>query len=140
MGVNVKNNLTGIARKLRKKATDAEKHLWKKLRAKQLEGFKFRRQQPIGHYIVDFVNLEKKIVIELDGGQHAGNRDKDLQRDAWFRSEGFQVLRFWNNEVFENMEGVLESIRKQLLSPSPDPSHKGRGDQSPDYARLRRKD
>ncbi len=136
----MKSNLTSIARKLRKKATEAEKQLWQKLRAKQLTGYKFRRQQPIGSCIVDFVNFEKKIIIELDGSQHSVNRDKDIQRDAWFRLEGFQVLRFWNNEVFENMEGVLESIRKQLLSPSPDPSRKGRGNQDPDPINQGRED
>ena len=93
-----------------------------------MECYKFRRQQPIGPYIVDFVNFKKRIVIELDGGQHAIEKENDVKRDAWLNSEGFEVLRFWNNEIFENLEGVLDVIRKKLLSPSPNPSHQGRGD------------
>jgi len=93
-----------------------------------LEGHKFRRQQPLGPYVVDFVNFEKRIVIELDGGQHAIKKDSDKKRDQWLKAEGFKVLRFWNNDIFRNLEGILEVIRKRLLSPSPDPSHQGRGD------------
>ena len=93
-----------------------------------MEGYKFRRQQPVGPYIVDFVNFEKRIVIELDGGQHTIEEDRDKKRDAWLKAEGFHILRFWNNELFKNLEGILEVIRKRLLSPSPGPSHKGRGD------------
>ncbi|MCP4713564.1 MAG: endonuclease domain-containing protein [Deltaproteobacteria bacterium] len=108
-----------FAKQLRKNATDAERFLWSKLRAKQVGGFKFRRQQPIGKYIVDFVNLEKKVIVELDGSQHAENKAKDHERDTWLKQEGFAVLRFWNNELFENIEGVLEVIRKQVMPPSP---------------------
>jgi very-short-patch-repair endonuclease len=78
-------------------------------------------------YIVDFVTFEKKLVIELDGGQHAMGREKDEERDLWLKKEGYEVLRFWDNEVFENLDGVLEVIKSKLLSPSPNPSHKGRG-------------
>ncbi|MBT8490860.1 MAG: endonuclease domain-containing protein [Deltaproteobacteria bacterium] len=116
-----------IARCLRKKSTEAEKILWQRLRNKQLEGFKFRRQQILGRYIVDFVNFERKLVIELDGSQHALEKEMDRKRDRWLRTEGFCVLRYWNNEVFENLEGVLEAIRERLLTPSPSPSHQGRG-------------
>lgn len=120
---------TDIARILRKRSTNAEQILWQKLKGRQLEGCKFRRQQPICHFIVDFVNFEKRIVIEIDGGQHAIEKNKDNNRDAWLNSEGFEVLRFWNNEVFENLEGVLEVIRMKILSPSPNPPTKG-GDKS----------
>ena len=94
---------------------------------RQMQGFKFRRQQPIGPYIVDFVTFEKKFVIELDGGQHAREREKDEERDLWLKKGGYEVLRFWDNEVFENLDGVLEVIKNKLLFPSPSPSHKGRG-------------
>lgn len=122
--------ITTIARNLRKKSTKAENLLWQNLRNRQLEGFKFRRQQPIGTYIVDFINFEKGIVIEIDGGQHALLKDKDKQRDAWLNEEGFKVLRFWNNDVFENLDGILQVIRNRLITPSPIPSHKGRGNRS----------
>jgi very-short-patch-repair endonuclease len=108
--------LTGVARRLRKHSTDTEGHLWGYLRDRQIEGFKFRRQQPVGSYVVDFVNLEKKVVIELDGGQHALHPD-DRIRDEWLRAEGYKVLRFWDNQVFSNLEGVLETIRDALLTP-----------------------
>ena len=112
--------LTGVGRRLRKYATDTEQRLWEHLRDKQIEGFKFRRQQPVGRYVVDFVNLEKKVVVELDGGQHAINAG-DKIRDEWLRAEGYKVLRFWDNQGFSNLEGVLETIRNALLTPHPDP-------------------
>jgi very-short-patch-repair endonuclease len=115
-------NLAQLSRNLRKQATNAEKLLWARLRGRQVNGFKFRRQQPIGPYIVDFVNFEKRLVVELDGGQHAINKEKDERRDAWLQEEGYEVLRLWDNEVFENLEGTLEAIIEKLLSPSPDPS------------------
>jgi very-short-patch-repair endonuclease len=124
------DNFTAAARKLRKNSTKAENLLWRKLKNRQLAGFKFRRQQPVGSYILDFVNFEKRIVIEVDGGQHANLKDKDKKRDDWLKSEGFEVMRFWNNEVFENLDGVLQMIRNRLTTPSPDPSHQGRGDRS----------
>ena len=101
------------ARSLRKKQTRAEELLWRKLRARQLEDAKFRRQVPIGKYIVDFVSFDKKLVIELDGGQHAGDI-RDVARDAWLRGRGYNVLRFWDNEVFQNLEGILEVIRRNI--------------------------
>ncbi|MFW5872922.1 MAG: endonuclease domain-containing protein, partial [bacterium] len=82
---------------------------WKYLRGNQLEGFKFRRQQPIGKYMVDFVNLERKIIIELDGGQHLGNK-KDKIRDRRLKEQGYKVLRFWDNEVFNNIQGVNDLL------------------------------
>ncbi|MGD9162404.1 MAG: DUF559 domain-containing protein, partial [Desulfobacteraceae bacterium] len=107
-------NLTRTARVLRRNSTDAERKLWYDIRARQLDGFKFRRQQQLGGYIVDFVCFEKSLIIELDGGQHAINREKDIERDSWLKKEGFHVLRFWNNDVLSNDEGVLSEIRKYL--------------------------
>ena len=122
--------LTGIARRLRKQSTDTEEHLWGYLRNRQVEGFKFRRQQPVGIYVVDFVNLERKVVVELDGGQHALDPG-DKIRDEWLRAEGYRVLRFWDNQVFRNIEGVWETIRDVLLTPHPDPLPQGeRGNNS----------
>jgi very-short-patch-repair endonuclease len=114
----------GVARKLRKDSTETERYLWQRLRDRQIEGFKFRRQQPIGRYVVDFVNLENKLVIELDGGQHL-NCPQDRVRDEWLRAEGYKVLRFWDSEVFNNVEGVLEVIRVALPTPHPNPLPQG---------------
>jgi len=104
------------ARRLRHASTEAEKLLWQKLRARQLGGAKFRRQTPIGPYIVDFVSFEHKLVVEIDGGQHnaSAGRQHDLKRTAWLESQGFQVLRFWNNQVLANLEGVLERTLQEL--------------------------
>ena len=121
----VNNNLPIIAKQLRKGSTDAESKLWKRLRDRQLEGLKFRRQQPMGHYVLDFICYERGIVIEIDGGQHATQKEKDEERDNWLKGQGFMVLRYWNNEVLTNTEGVLEDIRKHCLShphPCPLPS------------------
>ncbi len=101
-----------------KKSTDAERLLWKHLKAKQLGGLKFRRQQPMKDYIVDFVCFEKGIVIEVDGGQHYENKD-DKKRDEWLRGEGFKVLRFWNNEVLKNINGVLKEIWNNCFNHPP---------------------
>ena len=109
------SHLVKYAKKLRKNATRAEGLLWSKLRAKQIEGIKFRRQQPIGDIIVDFVSFEQRIVIELDGGQHAKEKKKDNNRDRLLAENGFKVLRFWNNEIFNNLDGVLDVIRKKCL-------------------------
>jgi len=118
VGVKLKNKNIKFAKNLRNNSTDTEKYLWKYLRGRQLEGFKFRRQQLIGKYIVDFVNLERKIIIEVDGGQHSENK-KDKLRDRWLKEQKYEVLRFWDNEVFINVEGVLEVIKEKILSPSP---------------------
>jgi len=93
-----------------------------------LVGGILRRQQQIGNYITDFVCFEKGLIIELDGGQHALDIEKDKQRDDWLRSEGFEVVRFWNTDIFENIEGLMEAIRNRLLTPSLSPSHEGRED------------
>jgi very-short-patch-repair endonuclease len=117
----MRSRLTDVAKGLRKTSTDAERVLWRSLRARQVEGLKFRRQQPIGRYVVDFVCLERSVVVEIDGGQHAGaeQREKDKTRDQWLVDEGFTVLRFWDNEVLSNREGVLEVIRKACLTTLP---------------------
>lgn len=88
-------------------------------------GLKFKRQKPIGNYIVDFVCLEHRLIIELDGGQHAEQISYDQRRDAWLRGQGYRLMRFWNNEVMEQLDGVLEQIRL-ALSPDPSPTS-GRG-------------
>jgi len=108
------SKLTNVARNLRKKSTEAEKLLWRHLRGKRLEGLRFRRQQTIGGYIVDFVCFEKRVIIEVDGGQHATQKEKDTERDKWFTEQGFRVLRFWNNEVLRNISVVMELIRRSV--------------------------
>ena len=115
----MRSELTDLARNLRKRSTDAERLLWRHLRARQLDGLKFRRQQPIGNYIVDFACLERGVVIELDGGQHASEVQKDRKRDRWFEVEGFTVLRFWDNEVLTNTDGVLEVVSESCLDHPP---------------------
>jgi very-short-patch-repair endonuclease len=99
-----------IARRLRSHPTDAEKFLWSRLRRGQLGEYKFRRQSPIGPYVVDFVCFPARLVVEVDGGQHATQVEADATRTQWLESEGFKVLRFWNNEVFENTDGVVQTI------------------------------
>ena len=125
------------AKELRHEATDVERRLWNHLRSRQFEGFKFRRQRPIGPYIVDFVCLESELVIELDGGQHADQADYDARRDAYLRQKGYRVIRFWNNDVIENIEGVAHVIETALREgPHPNPlpqagegAHRARGKQ-----------
>ena len=102
------------ARELRKNLTDAENELWKHLRYRQISGNKFRRQQPIGKYIVDFACMEKKLIVEVDGGQHNEQVSYDNERTAWLESRGYRVLRFWNNEVLEDVEIVSDSILRIL--------------------------
>ncbi|MBI2608625.1 MAG: endonuclease domain-containing protein [Deltaproteobacteria bacterium] len=114
-------SLTPPAKKLRKDQTDTERHLWNSLRAKKLGGLKFRRQAPLGPYIVDFVCLEKKVIIECDGSQHIENENQDIKRDAWLKSQGFKVLRFWNNIIFQETESVLEEIFNKCHEESPSP-------------------
>ena len=101
------------AKVLRANQTDAELRLWYHLRAHRFLNLKFKRQKPIGHYIVDFVCIEMRLVIEVDGGQHADSA-ADVRRDAWLRERGFTVFRFWNNEVMQELNGVLEKIRLAL--------------------------
>ena len=109
------------ARALRQAQTDAEGLLWHYLRGKRLDGYKFRRQQPIGPYIVDFACLSRKLLVEVDGGYHVQRKDYDERRDRFLRNEGYRVLRFWNNEVFEDCFGVLERVYAALEGPPPPP-------------------
>lgn len=102
------------ARTLRKNPTDVENKLWSYLRHRQIEGHKFRRQQPIGKYIVDFACMEEKLIIELDGGQHNERIDYDAERTVWLKSEGYQVIRFWNDEALKNIEIVMDEIYRAL--------------------------
>ena len=110
-----------LGRELRRQGTPAERALWHKLRDKQLAGVKFRRQQPLGSHIVDFVSFDKKLIIEIDGGQHNEDRiqGQDEIRAAWLNNQGFQVIRFWNNEVIDNLEGVIFKIQEALQIDSP---------------------
>jgi very-short-patch-repair endonuclease len=109
--------LISCAKNLRSRSTDAERTLWSYIRAKRLDGLKFRRQHPIGKYIVDFVCLERKIVIELDGGQHAELKTGayDRERDNWLEKQGYRVLRFWDNDVLVNTREVLQVIQQHCL-------------------------
>ncbi|WP_305041759.1 endonuclease domain-containing protein [Geoalkalibacter sp.] len=119
--------LTQAAKDLRKNSTDAERFLWQHLRGKRFFGLKFRRQEQIGRFIVDFVCYSKGVVIEADGGQHLQEKGKDEERSQWLNSQGFTVMRFWNHEILTNIDGVLESIRAQCFERplSPTLSHEG---------------
>ena len=110
-----------LARVLRKNMTDAERILWQRLRNRQLGGFKFRRQKPIGPYIVDFACLEKKLIIEVDGGQHASKMSADTIRGEHLKRKGYRILRFWNHEVLKDTDSVLERILKDLKEKAPSP-------------------
>jgi very-short-patch-repair endonuclease len=118
------------AQALRRSMTDAERTLWGSLRSRQLVGAKFRRQVPIGAYVADFLCYEARLVIEVDGGQHAESV-RDQHRDRWFNDNGFRVLRFWNNEVLGNLEGVLTVIPAELGGAPPHPARASRGRPSP---------
>jgi very-short-patch-repair endonuclease len=121
------------ARQLRHDQTEVEKKLWARLRARQINGVKFRRQHPIGPFIADFCCFEQRLVVELDGGQHASKTADDQRRSASLAKRGYRVLRFWDNEVMENIDGVLQQIAESLgepsvnSEPSPVPSPRGRG-------------
>ncbi len=108
--------------------------MWFRLRAKRFMGLKFNRQKPMGKYIVDFICMELHLIVELDGGQHSDQKAYDQRRDAWLEEQGFTVLRFWNSQVLQEMEAVLEYLRGWVeehkpLSPSPSPAS-GRGETS----------
>jgi len=119
------------ARGLRRRQTDAERRLWAQLRDRRLQGAKFARQVPVGAYVVDFCCRELKVIVELDGGQHAMQARSDTERTVFLEALGYRVLRFWNNEVLANTDGVLQRIAQALAAarPSPRPSpQRGEGD------------
>jgi len=104
---------TTRARRLRRDSTDAERKLWTRLRSRQIDGCKFVRQEPIGPYVVDFICRERRLIVEVDGGQHATDK-RDAVREKWLVAHGYRVLRFWNNDVLANTDGVLEAIAGTL--------------------------
>lgn len=121
------------AKQLRSNSTDAERNFWAHIRNRRLEGWKFRRQLPVGQYIVDFACPELRLIIEIDGGQHAEQVIYDLSRTRFLQSKGYRVVRFWNNEVLGNIEGVLEALtltlsqRERELAYSLSPQGRGQG-------------
>jgi very-short-patch-repair endonuclease len=122
---------TRTSRLLRRNATVAEQRLWYRLRSRSLYGSKFVRQEPVGPYIVDFVCREQRLVIEVDGGQHCEN-EQDVARDQWLRNHDYRVMRFWNNDVIENIGGVLETIASALQgSPGAQDDNQEHGASSP---------
>ena len=104
----------GRARRLRRNMTDAERRLWRALRRRQIDGFQFRRQHPIGQYVVDFVCMAAKLVVEVDGGQHADQTDSDAERTRRLADRGYHVVTFWNHDVLRQPEAVAEEIRRAL--------------------------
>jgi very-short-patch-repair endonuclease len=103
-----------FSRQLRSKMTDAESHLWRRLRGRQIGGLKFRRQHPVGKFILDFACVELKLAIEVDGGQHGELLTSDRTRTTWLEQQGWEILRFWNNEILQNTEDVLEQIHHTI--------------------------
>ena len=119
---------TARSRELRANATEAERKLWTCLGSRKLNGARFNRQFPVGQFICDFVCREKRLVIEIDGGQHAANTEYDERRTRFLQSQGYRVIRFWNSDVIDNLEGVLSVIGGTLDDmPSPAPSRKREG-------------
>ena len=131
--VNSAPDMRARARRLRRDATDAERALWRRLRGKQLEGLKFRRQHAVGRFVLDFYCHECRLAVELDGGQHgeAAHRRRDDTRTAFLERKGVAVLRYSNLEVLQETEAVLEDLRRRAVArrrqPSPDPSRKREG-------------
>ena len=115
------------SKRLRRDQTDAERKLWMRLRDRQLNGLKFRRQQPVGRYVVDFFCPESRLVIELDGGHHTLQIEADQRRTDFLTKAGYRVLRFWDNDVLSDTEAVLQKIVEELNTPHPPLSLKGRG-------------
>ena len=131
--VNSAPDMRARARRLRRDATDAERALWRRLRGKQLEGLKFRRQHAVGRFVLDFYCHECRLAVELDGGQHgeAAHRRRDDTRTAFLERKGVAVLRYSNLEVLQETEAVLEDLRRRAVArrrqPSPNPSRKREG-------------
>jgi very-short-patch-repair endonuclease len=116
--------MSGTARILRKNPTDAERALWRRLRLRQIAGCRFRRQHPLGPYVADFVCLNRKLIVEVDGGQHAAQVTHDTERTTWLEGRGYRVVRFWDNEVLRDPDSVAEVIR-QALTPHLNPPPQG---------------
>ena len=119
---------TDFARALRVKSTDIERLLWSKLRSRQVHGWKFRRQVPLGRFIVDFLCEDANVIAELDGGQHVEALNYDAVRTRWLNENGYRVVRFWNNDALNNIDGVLQSLTLTLCFASSVPLSQGRGD------------
>ena len=122
---------TSMARKLRRNDTEAEKRLWSALRSRQFLGLKFRRQSPVGEFIADFLCEGMRIIVQADGGQHADN-PADTDRTVRLQAAGYHVIRYWNNDIMSNLEGVLEDLRGRVSAiagqnPSPNPLPRGEG-------------
>ena len=109
-----------FAKSLRANMTDAERRLWYRLRAHRLEGIKFKRQVLIGRYVADFACMERKLLVEVDGGQHSGS-NSDVERTKWLEDQGFRILRFWNNEVLNETDAVLGVILAAATAAGPSP-------------------
>lgn len=110
------NPLLPFAKQMRTAPTEAESRLWQRLRAGRLQGFKFKRQQPLGGYIVDFICFDRRLVVEVDGSQHIDQASRDAVRTAWLESRDFVVLRFWNDDVLRDTDDVLAAILRALES------------------------
>jgi very-short-patch-repair endonuclease len=106
-------SLTGVARQLRARMTDAERKLWFALKDRRFAAFKFRRQVPVGPYIADFLCFDLRLIVEVDGGQHAESA-RDVERENWLAQNEFRVVRFWNNDVLQNLEGVLTVLAEEF--------------------------
>ncbi|MFC7499470.1 endonuclease domain-containing protein [Enterovirga sp. GCM10030262] len=119
---------TARSRELRRNMTPAERRLWSRIRARQVADTRFNTQFPIGPFICDFASRGAKLIIEVDGGQHAEQVEADVGRTAYLKTKGYRVLRFWNNDVLENTDGVIQAIEEILRdSPSPGPSRRREG-------------
>jgi very-short-patch-repair endonuclease len=118
------------ARQLRRNRTAAERRLWRQLRELKQAGFKFRQQVPIDHFIVDFACLSERLIVEVDGGTHSTEDElrRDARRERYLNDQGFRILRVWNSDVMQNMEGVMDTIVAALHTPTPDPSPQGGGE------------
>ena len=132
MGVATLSMVNERARQLRRSRTLAERRLWYRLRELKRVGYKFRQQVPIDNFIVDFACLSQRLIIEVDGGTHSTDQElaRDARRERYLRDQGFRILRVWNSEVRQNIEGVMDTIVAALHTPTPDPSPQGGGEQA----------
>jgi very-short-patch-repair endonuclease len=112
--------------------TEAERRIWQILRSHQMKGYKFRRQVPMGQYIADFVCHEERLIVEIDGGQHDRSSPQEAERTGFLQNQGYRVLRFWNNEVLANLDGVREAVAGELgrITPTQTLPHQGGGPSS----------